>query len=523
MAIDQALYSKLKLLANPFTQLNAEKISEDQLFELFVQCEHRHRSATRLEGDAIIRGQRGAGKTMLLRYLHVFALYNCKRAQSENRIAPVFPIYINLSLTSHKSDFGGSDSEILGILNDKIALAVVAGFDNYAKSSGQRELLSAVVRLKDRLNVLKTNGKGPLSNLGDCIREVLPLHFGKVLLLIDEVAPCLPRSFFQKADSGESNGFVAWMNTIRNSGPFYTRIAVYPNDVSDQLNEDRFGEVVNLEYDIRKDDELSQYRAYSIRIIENYLRHASLEGERGSTLLIKRFLNEDCKSVDDALEQILFASDGSTRRLSRIMDKCIEFLSQKNGSDPITKDECIGIIKGMARNLHTSYRTTDQEIADRVSTTCKRQGTFRFRSPGNKSILHSLHSAREEINIIRLAESGSGKRGLVYEFTYPFCLLWEIPTHSLKEHEGKRIDHNRSSISGRWISSTTSVKTSDIIISHESKKIGEVRVINDDIAEIIERSGSAYITDDLIDGMAVGSRVSFLVTTDGIAFDLCLI
>lgn len=66
---DLALIEKYSIKRNPFTYSNAEKISANQIVKLFVSSEGRNKGAVRTTGDAIIRGSRGSGKTMMLRYL----------------------------------------------------------------------------------------------------------------------------------------------------------------------------------------------------------------------------------------------------------------------------------------------------------------------------------------------------------------------------------------------------------------------------------------------------------------------
>lgn len=518
MTLDEHLYHKLGILCNPFTHMNAEKFSEDQIVEFFVECEERHRGATRLEGDAIIRGKKGAGKTMLLRYLHAFGIMDLRNAIKTNRVAPVFPVYVNFS-ASHRSNFSGTVDEIMTSASAIISQKVIESIEYFTLSTTNKEMGRALVQLRERMAVLRGRGNSELQNLGQSVIELFRPYFSKVLLLIDEVAPVFPRHFFQNNEVLGGNGFFRWMNSIRSSGPYFTRIAVYPNDVSDQLNEERFGGIVNLEYDIKNDLEIKFFRKYAFNLINTYLEKASPSREQA--VRIDDVIDATDRECGDSLEQILYASDGSTRRLTRIMDKCIEVLTTRDDIKQITKDECLKIIREIASTLFISYRFSDQELANKAAVCCKRQGTFRFKSPGNKSLLYALHASREEINVLKLTESGSGRRGVYYEFTFPFCVFLEIPTHIIKDRDGKRIDHNRAANTGRWINVVTNVRADDLKFDGGTRIHGEIHDIDDGVATIEDAKGMTYITEDYPDSATVGARVSFL-SKDEIAFDVVL-
>ena len=55
---DIELKEKFRIKRNPFTFTNAEKIASNQIVQLFVSSEERNKGATRITGDAIIRGDR---------------------------------------------------------------------------------------------------------------------------------------------------------------------------------------------------------------------------------------------------------------------------------------------------------------------------------------------------------------------------------------------------------------------------------------------------------------------------------
>jgi UDP-2,3-diacylglucosamine pyrophosphatase LpxH len=100
---DSSLERRLRITSNPFVYSNAEKIADDLLLELFVSDDTRHQSAKRLSGDAIIRGPRGSGKTMFLRFLHLYGLALFEQAVRSQETAECFPVTVNLSRL-HRSD-----------------------------------------------------------------------------------------------------------------------------------------------------------------------------------------------------------------------------------------------------------------------------------------------------------------------------------------------------------------------------------------------------------------------------------
>ena len=159
---------------------------------------------------------------------------------------------------------------------------------------------------------------------------------------------------------------------------------------------------------------------------------------------------------DDALEQLIYASDGSSRRLLNLMDRCLNLRVTRQENGPLSKMDVLLVIKEMANNLLTGYSTTEREIAASIATACKRQSTFRFRMPNQSAILRALYQSREELNIIRLIEPKAGSRGSIYEFAYPYCIAMDIQTHYLRDTARLCITRDRNA--GDWITKITTIE-----------------------------------------------------------------
>lgn len=509
IVFDAALRDRLGLLSNPFLYSNAEKIAEGLVLDLFVTDESRHKGAMRLSGDAIIRGPRGSGKTMFLRYLYAFGSIMFRKALQERRTAECLPVMVNLSRI-HRADLS-TPLDAYSAAERLIYESVLSEL-RAAAAGRSPELKAAVHRMEERLVV--HGGETPISRLGRAIQETLNIHFKHVLLLIDELAPVFPKSFF----SDQQSGFVAWMNSIRNSGPYCTRVTVYPNDFADILNEERFGTNVNLEYQVRVADEYEQFRSYSCKIVNQYL--ASVSVDKSDPVTIKSLVFTEEMSSDDALEQLIYASDGSSRRLLSLLDRCLN--RRVLAAGPLSKDEVFAVIREMANNLLTGYAATDRDIAASIAKACKKQSTFRFRMPNQSVMLRALHGSREEFNILKLVDARPGARGLTYEFAYPYCIAQDIQTHYMRDTS--RVCTSRDRVLGEWINRTTTVDREALdVFSRQERLHGAVADLDADWALIDAGDGRTYVADRDDLGLSVGDRVTFLVNSDGVAFDILVL
>lgn len=510
---DHLLESRLGIRKNPFIISNAEKIQADLVLKLFVNDETRHRGANRLSGDAIIRGKRGAGKTMCLRYLDAFGSIQFRRAVQERVTAECFPVFVSLA-DLHPSEVDGPAHHVFRVAETLIYDRILDAFSHADEELESQEFRASLYRVRQRLKVLENQAGSKMAKLGIAIRQHMSRIFDHVLILLDELASVFPKHFFH----ADSSNFSQWMNTLRSCGPFNTRITVYPYDYSDILNEDRFGSIVNLEYNIRNAVDVKLFREYAVELVNRYLESAAIDVNNSPQ--ISSIIHCSDGSENDALEQILFASDGSSRRLMRLIEKCIDQLLAKTSTNtPLSKEDVIEVISLYSSGLTSSMTATEISLATSIAKACIKRGTFRFQVPLLSQAVKNLHSAREELNIISVVELGSGTRGNTYEFNYPYCLERGIPTHHQKD--SLRICSTRDSVNGAWIDKVTKLRREDLDFFDACDRLdGEIVSVSDDNwGEIEGRDGKTYLTDSLHSNMTAGDQVSFVANED-VAFDI---
>lgn len=508
---DITLIDKYEIKRNPFTFSNAEKISAHHIIHLFVTSEGRNQGAVRPTGDAIIRGSRGSGKTMLLRYLNIFGNYTFDENVKQKKVSESFPVLVNLSLI-HNSEWKSSVNTVIESAENLIYESILNSLDKKNNELHSAEFRNAFFRVKQRLSVLANQEGSNIWKLGLAIKENMANYFTHILLLIDEVAPVFPKDFFTDSD----NGFLRWMNSIRNSGPYFTRIAVYPNDISDILNEDRFGTVVNLDYNVKNHDDYIAYRNYCIELVNRYLKMVSINRLKPTRL--SDIIDLESCNENDAFEQLLFASDGSSRRFSSLMDKCLTTSRYEKGK-LFDKNDVFEIIKEFSNNLLSSYDLSEREIAHSLAKACRKQITYRFRLPNLSGLVSSLHAKNEELNIVKLAEVGTGRRGTTYEFTYPYCILMDIQTHYLKDT--RKICSSRDMYSGEWISQVTTITKNQIdYLNKEFRIEGIVIELSNELIVVKDiLSQNEYISESFNEELKIGDKVTF-IHIDGIASDI---
>lgn len=508
---DYGLIEKFKIKRNPFTFNNAEKISASQILELFVNSEGRNKGAVRPTGDAIIRGSRGSGKTMLLRYLDILGNITFSENVRSKKVSESFPVLVNLSLI-HNSEWKSSADSLIESAENLIYDSVLSALDKKNIELNSPEFKNALFRVRQKLGILANQEGSIIWKLGVAIKENMSNYFIHLLLLIDEVAPVFPKDFF----TDSVNGFLRWMNSIRNSGPYFTRIAVYPNDISDILNEDRFGSIVNLDFDIKRSDDYQAYREYCIELVNKYLKLVSID--RIVPAKLSDIIDLEVSPDNDALEQLIYASDGSSRRFASLMDKCITSNRYVQGK-LFDKNDIIEIIKAFSSNLLSSYDLSEREIAQSLAKACRKQITYRFRLPNLSGIVSSLHNKNEELNIVKLAEVGTGRRGTTYEFTYPYCILMDIQTHYFKET--RKICNSRDRVTGEWISQVTTISKDQIDYLNENQRSeGVVTDIDEETILIKDTVTKQYCLSEVFDSdLKIGEKVTF-IQMDEIASDI---
>jgi hypothetical protein len=438
---------------------------------------------------------------MLLRYLEIFGNYVFNNNVREKTVSDSFPVMINLS-NIHNSEWKKNPKSLIDSSERLIYDSIIIALEKKSKELHSSEFKNAIYRLKQKLSYL-TNSEGSIIwKLGIAINDSMAGYFRHILLLIDEVAPVFPKEFF----NDKENGFIRWMNSIRNSGPYFTRIAVYPNDLSDILNEERFGTIVNLDYDVKNPDDYIAFRDYCNQLVNKYLKVVSLNSF--SPTKITDIITIIENNSDDSLEQLIYASDGSSRRFISLMDKCITSPHYKKG-EVYKKEQIINIIKDFSSNLLASYDVSDKELAQSIAKACRKQVAYRFRVPGLSSLITPLFAKNEELNIVKLTEVGTGRRGTSYEFTYPYCILMDIQTHYFKDT--RKICNSRDLVNGEWITQVTTINKDQIdFLNNELRIEGVVTEIDEDIILITSLNKDVYLSESFDQSFKLGDRVSFI-------------
>jgi len=213
-------------IQNPFSDYSANGISANSIHQLFVERKNSLQSL-HIKNDNIIEGQRGTGKTMLLRYFSAEVQYSLLTASKEP-LAPLVPLF-NKSKVSFglyclltgggldRSDFQaiGNDSRSKMIFLHLTSLFIVTKLVNTLitlASSGQelqispgfRQSLCEILRaqcievegaaskfLIDFSRYLKSLRSDAYEHLASCLPGGVATKFNPWLSLTDSVIPVL--------------------------------------------------------------------------------------------------------------------------------------------------------------------------------------------------------------------------------------------------------------------------------------------------------------------------------------------
>jgi hypothetical protein len=303
--------------------------------------------------------------------------------------------------------------------------------------------------------------------------------------LIDE-AGSLDKSFFR-----EENGscfFEILMNQFRTSSFIRTKIAVYPNSYSDMLTETRYGDAVILEDDVKNENGYSLFRSRTIEMINNYLSPNAYEDTDISVQNI--FDLTESEISGDAIEQIIYASNGNMRRMMQLLDLTMETAYLEKGEATlITKQHAFQTLVKHAQKTEAEYQPQELELLNSLSKVGKARSAFKFKFP-NVS-LHKYTNRSEEYNLINVIQLGSGRRATIYAFDYAYTIYKEIPTHRMINSE--KVNHDRTSVDGRWLEREATVSDEHILHADLPGKIeGVFDYLKGDIGFIKCDKGDQY-------------------------------
>ncbi|MDH5979425.1 hypothetical protein L8R98_21855 [Vibrio splendidus] len=488
--------------ARPFKIRNADEYDVTNVLNLFVNPIKGLATPFDYE-NSIIKGRMGSGKTMYLRANHAYylsALVPSLIEQNDEIILPVFirlsdfqhikepseiyraiiirvieeltSIYLHLEDMKHlaalQSGMKHLPDSLMGAhkLASSIKQLAQLGSDEYIErvtfelglKGGVKPKfleLSAEYKQIDFTELKKKPNPG-IKDIENCYQNLLGGQEGKILLLIDE-AGSLDKSFF-RADSG-SCFFEIIMNQFRTSSFIRTKIAVYPNSYSDMLTETRYGDAILLEDDVTTEGGYNIFRSRTLDMINNYLTPHAYSDD--ITIVTDIFDLSTTDTEGDAIEQIIYASNGNMRRMMQLLDLTMETAYLVNNTPTlITKVHAISTLIRHAQKAESEHPPQDLELLNSLSKVCKARSAFKFKFP-NVS-LQKYTNRSEEYNIINVLQLGSGRRATVYAFDYAYTVYKDIPTHRMISSE--KVNLERTKVDGRWLDREATIN--DELIHH---------------------------------------------------------
>ncbi len=543
--------------SRPFKVRNADEYDVSNILSLFVNPINGLATPFDYE-NSIIKGRMGSGKTMYLRANHAYylsALVPCLIENCDELILPVFiklndfqhirepseiyraiivkvveeltSIYLHLedmkSLSEIQSGIKQIPEDILRAHKFSASMKQLAqlGSDEYIERVSNELGLKGGVKpkflqlsaewKKTNLTEFKRKPNPGIKDIEECYKNLLEGQDGKILLLIDE-AGSLDKCFFK----GEGDSFFEiLMNQFRTASFMRTKIAVYPNSYSDMLTETRYGDAVTLEDDIFSDEGYIRFRARTLDMISNYLNpNPYVDTGLSADDVFDVSTNE---ASGDAIEQVIYASNGNMRRMMQLLDITLEVAFLENNSPTLVrKEHAIDALKKHAAASEAEFNQMELEFLHTVVSVCKTRGAFKFQFPNVP--LYKFTNRSKEYNLINVVQLGSGRRPTTYAFDYSYAVLKDIPTHRMMDSE--RINKERTRENGRWLTRLATV--SDEVIAHASlpgKLEGTVDYISngsgfintDDSEQFFFTSGDV-IEADKEKTLLTGKRVRFYPT-----------
>lgn len=514
---DSLFQENFNLSKNPFSFSSADKINTWDALKLYAPDPTKTLPAFAPE-NSIIRGDYGNGKTMLLKaidglYTSLFLVEFAERAESTYLTIPVNFAEIS-DLTDSQElyyesinllafSFIKKISILKNLLNDN------SWFDQFKK--WQRSLRDAnLIVTDDRYEKLnrdtviervkkvftdkksagyslvqdfqnlefeweqkKKDGNHRFKDFKDIFNPILNKYFNKIIFLCDEVGS-LNSSFFD-AINGNTSNFETLINQFRTSDKYLYKIAIYPNSCADILQGARYGRISDLVYDVKELEDYYEFRKLVDRIIHNYVLNVCQYCEE-DTKPVRLFFRDSPK---DALEQLIYASEGIIRRFLVLTDQALLYYIQNHKFESIPTnikeiqiniEIVLNIIKNFGKTIFNKYNIDEREIISKIAFFCQNSASYKFRFKKGQKILQSIFNKGGQDKVFMIDELEKGSRGQIYSFDYNFAVYSSIPTHKLKSY--RRIDQSRSLYTGRWSGSIVEIK--DEILDEDTIYSGQI-------------------------------------------------
>lgn len=486
--------------ARPFMTRNADEVELSSILNLFVDPTDGVRTPFDYE-NMIIKGKMGSGKTMFLRANYASYIYSFVNCLMDG-IPFILPVYINLSnlemiqdpnliynniiidivknaIKSYEHLFSAEYLARLHTGMQALPYSMLMLNNNFQNALDDLKKLSAdqyEEKFKKRKNakgglitkylnisgelekeseiVFETKPNPSIRDIDKIYNQLLEPFDGKLLILLDEVGS-LDKTFFQ----GNNSYFEKLMNQLRTISYVRTKIAVYPNQIEDKLNETRYGDVIQLQDNIRTDNGYDKFESKVLLLIDNYISKYATD----SIIQI-----QDIFEIEDShygpIEMLSNASDGNMRRLVHLLDLSMSYSYRLNhGKAKVNNDDAICAIKEDAASLEDQFTETERNDLSTLVNICKEREAYMFTCPYKSIKLVKYSKKSSEYNLIKIIENGAGRRGTVYSFDFAYCVLKDIPTHFLRGT--KRLDKSRSRRSGEYIRTVTDI-SEDVFKMH---------------------------------------------------------
>lgn len=528
---DKLFQDTWELPHNPFPFLTADKYSEEQILSLF-EIDRASTIRAFSSENSIIEGSYGTGKTMLLKAIYAFYYSRMIVDIAETKKAVVVPVYIKFSDLPHGSEdlykelilhiykrILDTRFEIMNFLEDSnwftkfknwlqrftnsgiffedkrysqlSAETVTERVNEIFKSAGAvgfnwLKQLKVAYETKYETEILKKPSPGILD-----IENLFESYFSSIckhlLLLIDEV-DMLPTSAFSKSSSRNYSVYETILNHLKNSQPILYKVAVYPgSESSKQVEGSRIGTRIKLGFNVKDREDFSAARDFFYRILKSYLSFCAkqdvdpknffhIEFSDSPAQYSRRIKRVDKQDYGDALEQLVFGSNGIVRRFIKLAgDSMFEVIKRKNSDFTVSKSDIFEAMKNFGKELIDRLQENERALLDLIAFFCIQKNVFRYRVPGSEEVFYKLHDRTKQDNVLypipdQLA-SGSTN---IFEFDYCYCLYRKIPTHFYLNAE--KVSRSRSLVNGKWI--TTAADIPKNTINLDAKLDGEIKKYN---------------------------------------------
>lgn len=513
----------------PFKTRNADEYNLSDILSLFVNPIEGLRSPIDFE-NSIIKGRMGSGKTMFLRANYAYYLYNVVPRLIKNEEL-IIPVLIRLSDFQHIKEpseiyrqliikIVEELSTVYLKLQDQKAMANIHSgmkkipndiyFDTKIRSTAMQLLKLGSDEYVERLTTefgvnaqakysffnlsakynknevleLKTKQNPGIKDIVDIYNLLLKDSDGKILLLIDE-AGSLDKDFFRSVNN--DSFFEIFMNQLRTADFIRTKIAVYPNSYSDILTETRYGDIVELEEDIKTKESYLKFRAKVDAIIDNYLNVDSDFENPNSRITPDMVFDISEDKMGDSIEQLINGSGGNFRRLIQLLDQAMnESYIANSGLKKVSAQDATKALINHCQSVLSLFSAPEKEFIHSLSKVCKNRGTYRFKFPNNGQVLFKYLTKSQEYNLLNIFEAGSGRRGTTYSFDYSYCVHQDLTTHLIENTE--KIDKERTFKSGDWV-------TRNVTIDEEAIRQAEIPGKINGVIDWI-RGDSGFIKDN---------------------------